>query len=464
MKKYGALFTLLGISILFMQMLAVSAMDMDISKKDISSMAIYDLNKPAIFELTINNNGDEAEILQIYTLISRIDLEPKENFVVASHSEKIVEVKAYPRNVPGYFSFEYKIKNAKDEIKTDNLAMSIVRLKDAFDIKSGNIYPELKEATISFENKGGHSFESIQARFKSSFFDSTQVFSLGPNEKKDIKVDIDQAKSKELLAGPYIMDTEIIVEDKTASTSSIIDFTEQPGIKTTETLEGWLVRRYEVTRDNKGNLPIDVEILIKRNFFSSWFTTFNIAPTNQDRVGLFTYSIFKKTIGPGESLDVVARTNWWFLILIIVGAWLAWYLTKKYVTTKLVLTKKVSFVKTRGGEFALKVSVIAKARDFVDKIRIVDRLPAMVKIYEKYKPVTPDKIDEKNRRIEWGIENLRKGEERIFSYIIYSKMGVIGKFELPTATAMYESHGQLKEVFSNRTFFINEPDVKRESA
>ena len=57
------------------------------------------------------------------------------------------------------------------------------------------------------------------------------------------------------------------------------------------------------------------------------------------------------------------------------------------------------------------------------------------------------------------MESLNEREERIFSYIIYSKIGVVGKFELPNARATYEKSGRLKEVESNRSFFINQPKI-----
>ena len=67
------------------------------------------------------------------------------------------------------------------------------------------------------------------------------------------------------------------------------------------------------------------------------------------------------------------------------------------------------------------------------------------------------KIDMKNRRLEWNVESLNKGEERIFTYIIYSKIGVVGRFELPSTRAVYEKEGKVKNTESNRSFFINEP-------
>ena len=100
------------------------------------------------------------------------------------------------------------------------------------------------------------------------------------------------------------------------------------------------------------------------------------------------------------------------------------YFYHKYSTSKLTLKKKVSFVKTKGGEFALKVSVIARARSYVENIKITDRLPGMVKLYERYGSIAPDRVDNKNRRVEWDIESLGQGDERMFSYIIYSKIGI----------------------------------------
>jgi hypothetical protein len=59
--------------------------------------------------------------------------------------------------------------------------------------------------------------------------------------------------------------------------------------------------------------------------------------------------------------------------------------------------------------------------------------------------------------LEWDIDSLQPEEERIFSYIIYSKVAPIGKFELPTATAIFEKDGKIHEAESNRVFFLTEP-------
>jgi len=68
----------------------------------------------------------------------------------------------------------------------------------------------------------------------------------------------------------------------------------------------------------------------------------------------------------------------------------------------------------------------------------------------------PDKIDASSRRIHWNIGDLNAGEERLFSYIVYSKVGVVGKFSLPEATAVFEQNDKIKEVESNKVFFMSD--------
>jgi hypothetical protein len=57
---------------------------------------------------------------------------------------------------------------------------------------------------------------------------------------------------------------------------------------------------------------------------------------------------------------------------------------------------------------------------------------------------------------------MQPGERRVFSYIIYSKIGVLGKFALPSVTAVYEKEGKVKEAQSNQAFFMLEPRATKD--
>ncbi len=457
--KRSASFALLGILFLLSIGLA-SAIDLSITEKEISSVAIIELNKPALFELEITNNEPDSSTFEIYSLVG-IKLEPSEEITLAGNETRKIVLKVYPRQVPGYFSFEYKLKDSQRDIQTDGLAVNIVKLKDAFNFYAEDINPSSEKAIVHFDNKAGFPIESIKADINSVFFSAEEEFSLQANEKKQFEFDLDKDKTRELLAGPYIFTAKIKVDGKTAELSNLIRFTEQEGMKTTETSEGFLLRRHEILKENRGNLNADIEVVVKKNLIESIVTTFSVVPTNEDRVGFNVFYIFQKTLAPGESWQLITRTNWWLAIFVVGGIILIIYLVQNHFSNKLRIIKKVSFVKTKGGEFALKVILVLKAREFIQKIKVVDRLPSMVKIYERYGTIAPDRIDEKNRRVEWDVENLNPREERVFSYIIYSKIGVVGRFELPEAEAIYEHKDKLKEITSNRAFFINEPNQKR---
>jgi len=64
------------------------------------------------------------------------------------------------------------------------------------------------------------------------------------------------------------------------------------------------------------------------------------------------------------------------------------------------------------------------------------------------------------KKIKWKYEKLEPGEVRLLSYIIYSKVGVLGKFALPQTIAIFEHDGEIKETKSNRAFFVSEQRSK----
>ena len=86
----------------------------------------------------------------------------------------------------------------------------------------------------------------------------------------------------------------------------------------------------------------------------------------------------------------------------------------------------------------------------------MDRIPPLASVYERFGGERPARFDEKTKRIEWELGNMDAGERRVLSYVIYSKVGVMGTFTLPGATAVYEKDGEIHEVESNRAFFIAE--------
>ena len=124
-------------------------------------------------------------------------------------------------------------------------------------------------------------------------------------------------------------------------------------------------------------------------------------------------------------------------------------------TGKVSIKKRVAFVKTKGGEFALKIVLRIKSSKNVRNVVVADRIPGHAKVFNKF-GIPPHRIDEHTRKLEWDIPHLNAGEERVFTYIIYSKINIVGSFELPAASASFEHDGQREHVFSNKTHFAAE--------
>jgi len=455
-KKLGVLLVL-ALFIIQLGALSVISADVTIKEEAVSSMAIVELDRPAIYNLDITNNG-ESDTFEIYTFVG-LDMEPKEKFSILHDETKKIVVQIYPKSISPYYNFEYKIKGEKMGIQKEGFVMNAVSLKDVFSIKAEEISPDSGNIMIQVENKGGHSFDSVDLSLSSVFFEGEYSFSIGPFEEKNLTIALNKDEIKEIIAGDYILKSEIQIENISATPDpSIIRFNEKAGIETKTSSEGFFTARYEIEKTNMGNVPTEVSVVINKNILSIPFTVFNLDYNKREINKLTAAYTFKKDINPTESLKVISRTHWWILILALIalGIILYWIFTYQ----KLIVRKKVSLVKTKGGEFALKVTLLLKARGFVENIRIIDRVPYMVKLFERYGAVQPDKIDEANRRLEWSVQTLNNGEERIFTYIVYSKIGIVGKFELPEAEVIYESEGKPRETTSNRAFYVNEPREK----
>jgi hypothetical protein len=342
----------------------------------------------------------------------------------------------------------------------DTLTFKIIDLKDAFVVGSSDVDPESNSIEIFIKNTEKFDFGNMDVNFSSPFFSIQKSFSLGSKETKNFTVQLNPDDFNELIAGFYTLTAKVSVEGEEASVEGVIKFVEKNIVTTTKKEFGFLITTKIIEKKNTGNTVERSETVIKKNIISRLFTSFNPEPDFVEREGGSVYYTWDQEVMPGETLEIIVKTNWVFPFLIILFVILIVILTKKYSETNLVLKKKVSFVKAKGGEFALKVSISINAKKYVERVNVIDRVPLLVEVYERFGGDQPSRIDKKNRRLEWNFEKLETGETRILSYIIYSKVGVLGKFALPTATAVYEKDGEIHESESNRAFFVAEQRTK----
>ncbi len=450
----------LSIACLFLP--TILAANLEVEKQGLDNVWIWGLDKSISFDLKITNLG-EANTVNFYNLLG-FGMEPSEKISFDKDETKEIELKVTPTGESDYrglYTFEYFIKD-KNSSDKETLTFKIIDLEDAFEIGSGEVDPESNSIEIYIQNTVNFDFGEIDAEFSCPFFNLKENFTLGPNEKKTFSVQLNKEDFKKLGAGFYDMDAIIKVKDKEAKVRGVIKFIEKNIVTSTTKDYGIIISTKKIEKTNSGNVVAKSETVIKKNVFSRLFTSFTPEPDIIERQGLVVYYTWSKEIKPGESFEVVIRTNWIFPLLVIGFIIVIVVLAKQYSKTNLILKKRVSFVKAKGGEFALRVSVFINAKKYVERINIIDHLPPLVKVYEKFSGEHPSRLSEKTRRIEWDFEKLEAGETRFVSYIIYSKVGVVGKFALPAATAIYEKEGKVHETESNRAFFVTEQLSKKD--
>lgn len=432
------------------------AIDLDVEKTEINPTVIAELNEPATFTFEIRNNGP-ADYFEIYTLLG-VSMTPKGTFYLNSGERQLIEVGVYPsKNIretyKGPFAFEYQIKGTDEGIFKDKLRIKIVELEDVFEIHEVKL-TDREQASIIIENKEDISLENVEISLSSNFFETTQVLSFMPYEEKTINIELSD-NIQGLVAGQYVLEAEIKYKEIKSTTESLIDYLENGGISVDRESSGFIIKTTTVTKSNEGNIPLEAEIIEKSNVLSRLFITYSEKPTSSVRSGPVIEYTWESELKPGESLSIEYTTNYtipFILLILIIAITLG---VKIYTQTNLVIRKRVSFVRTKGGELALKVTLRVRAKKHLDNVEIIDRLPMMTKIYEKF-GIRPDKIEEKTRRMFWNLKTLNAGEERVFTYIIYSKINIVGKFELPSALAIYEMNGKTFRANSNKTYFVSE--------
>ncbi len=444
---------------------SIFAISLNVESQSSNEVMVLGISQPATFDLKITNL-DATDNFEFFNLWG-FNMEPQFTGEIKRDATKDVELKIYPRsdfNIRGYYTFSYSLKGRNSQFSEQELTFKIVNLEDALKIGLDNFDEDKNELTIYIQNKENFNFKDINAEFSSAFFKTEKTFDLGANEKKLFKIYLDKEEFSQLKAGFYTLEAKVTLEKLTVNLESIINFEENENLKTTEESYGWLINTKKIRKENLGNVVVNSQVTVTKNIISRLFTSLSPEPDVVERKGLRITYLWENSVNPGKTFEVKVTTNWTLPLIILILIGVIVYLVKNYSKKDVVLKKKVTFIHAKGGEFALKVSILVQAKKYIEKVNVIDRLPMLTRLYPKFGGTEPTRASEEKRRIDWNFEKLEEGEVRMLSYVIYSKVGVLGKFALPKATAIYEEQGQLKETQSNQTYFMAEALRDNESS
>jgi len=431
---------------------SVSALSVQANSVD--KIVVPDFNKPAKMQLTITDAEEGS--YNVYTLTG-VSIKPTSPFELHSGTNEI-EVYVYPTaslNERGYYTFTYNLKKIGGANYEDRMSVRILDLKDLIDLESSADF-DSGQIVIALINKENIELKGVSVRFSSFLFDTQGKVDLTPEQDSIISIDVDKTELSRTKPGSYVVSAEFNTLNGKKEIDGTIFIGEKKGISTQEDSSGFLIHTNSITKIDVGNVEEVVSIQMKKDVFSRLFTSFNIEPTSVDRSGISVEYSWSDKLMPGEVLNVKARTSYIIPFLIVVFAVFVVLGFRRYSETKIDVKKSVHHVRTKGGEFALRVNISVNAKTRIENVSIIDRVPAMVKIYNKFGTIKPDKIDAKTRRLHWNIGDLNAGEERVFSYVVYSKIGIVGRFALPEAMVLYEKDGEVSETSSNVVYFLSE--------
>lgn len=445
----------IGILIAFLIVLPlVASLDISMSVKPENNVVAKELMNPANYDFIIKSN-EGADSIEVYSLVG-VDMEPKGLFKISSE-EVLVKVKAYPRDeirdkIDGYFTFEYFIRSKDGGYERDKLGVEILPLKKILKIEAEPIKLGDTKANIKLVNTKNSDIGDVEVEFSSLFFHEKKTVSIGAYENFSFSLPLNKDLGN-LAAGSYVISAKVTGNNYSANTEGTVDYAEKSIVNEDKASGGFFIEEVELTKTNDGNKIEKVSLALNRSIITRMFTTFSLEPASVKRTGFKVMYTWEQEIGPKEVFKVIATTNYTLPFLIVVLIIVIGLMVNSYYRTILVVKKRITPIKTRGGEFALKVNLHVMARKNVSEVILRDRLPSMVKLYDKFGR-QPDEIDSAKRQLIWRIQRLNSGEERVFSYVIYSKLKVLGQFTLPAAHAVFSCNGKKEDVNSNITSFV----------
>jgi len=450
----------------FLLIVPLAVAETTISKEAINNVIVKEIPLPAEYSIIITNDNSYADSFRIDSYLD-LDIYPKYSTQIAAGETKTVAIKIYPgesikRDVryTGTHSFNIYVKGQRSPVVEDSIVIKIIPASEVLDIK----YPEsIKASDKSLEMQIKNNINSnleFNLSISSRLFEKETPISIEPYESETVAIDLNEDDLKRE-AGIYSVTFSLIFPNGRYDYEKSILLESFTDISTdTQEKQSTFGQFTEVTKKNNGNIPATVRIDINRSAFGKIFSSKSITPDFVKKVGDEVVFSWERELQPGESLTVRVNTDYLTPLLAIIVIIVLAFILNAVFKKKVFLEKKLVKARTRTGNFASKIILHVKNKGpAIKDVKIIERLPPFTELVpERFGTIAPSEI--KKSSIIWNIPEIAGGEEVIVSYIVYSKVSIIGKLTVPPAIVTYKAKdGTLKESFSNSLFILAEHAV-----
>ncbi len=309
---------------------------------------------------------------------------------------------------------------------------------------------------VHIRNKNPLNITNLKIVAKSQVVDQEMSLDLGALEEKDVyliqELDPLESPKQDLLV------VEVIREDVTLvrleKSFEIISYSQFD--TTTAEREDLLKRLYLIDVVNNGNYRTTNKVRHPTNFVKAIFSETD-PKAGLVRVDGKRYLEWNLELDADEETQLTVVESYWPLVYIVVLLFLV--LVLYYLLRSPIVVRKSAVVvaKNEGGISGLKIMLTVKNRSkkHVKDVKIVDSIPNIAVIDKEAEVgmLVPAKVvmhAKKGTLLKWNIGDMDKGDDRVLSYKVKSRLTILGSFTLPAAVSKFSVKGKERVVYSNR--------------
>jgi hypothetical protein len=309
-----------------------------------------------------------------------------------------------------------------------------------------NFYLELGLA-----NNLDRDLSNVDIYISSDIFEDQQTVSLFEGQERTVEFlfPIDNSVSP----GDYTYNARVYfdgnLEETVAGTFSIQENLDITAYSKTET--DFLFSKTTIVKQNNGNSEVSESYSYSPGLIESWFSKYNIEPTNSNEITGWTFNI-----EPGEEFTINITVDYRpvliALIVLILISIVSYFVFIKRVTMKKEVFK-LKYSEDGLADFKVLLHVKNMTSKSIKDITVIDILPKIIKPTMDFGTLHPKGVErgQKGVRIMWKIDQLVSGEERIISYKVKPSMSVLGNLDLPAAVAKFKNiNNRVNKIKSNR--------------
>ncbi|MFH1211929.1 MAG: hypothetical protein V1659_03285 [Candidatus Woesearchaeota archaeon] len=417
------------------------------------------LGEFATFEVFVQNSGNTDDYIQVFTADPNwIVLSPngitvpanssvKENLTIMPKSDVLIG----PHGIIMNFRSSRTGKLRQTTEMVNLLPISPFGTGYIPNVVLGADFSERADPRDKFSidvllrNKNNQELKNITLRVYSELFGEEHLIDLGSLEEKTITLvfDINDIETP----GVYNLYIWVLSEGITVTelkeSFEVIGYSDIEG--SVEEQDSFFKTKDIITFVNNGNDKASKQYKRVANFIVRLFQKSDPKPEIVSEDGRH-YAVWSFELGSLESVSITVEENYRVLFYIgvaIVAILIAYYIFRSPV----VLSKRAELLsRSDGGHSDIKVYIHARNRSGmkINMLKISDRISVIAQLVEDKHvgSVGPSKVIKHSARgtlLRWDVSHMEPYEERIITYKIRTKLGIVGGIVFKPAVVRFET-------------------------